>query len=238
MALIPGLFKGLAIKAAQSCARCSPSGDRQGRSRTGAVQTVRPRCSTRTRRKIASCPRTRRDRLARGELHRLHACARESAPTGASTSRVTRSSPRPAGPAASLARSTPSTGSTSTTRCACTAASALRCARSRRCSGARSTSTPSREIADLLHDKTRSAEWMETVPDFEATSPAPKPRSCRRCRLREHRALAGRPARGSRSQRRCRTPNVVVRHHRRDDGGVGSFASSPPRMWSTPRCGS
>ena len=36
-------------------------------------------------------------------------------------------------------------------------------------------------IADLLHDKTRLGEWMETVPGLRAaTRPAPRPRS-RRC---------------------------------------------------------
>ena len=72
---------------------------------------------------------------------------------------------RLAAKAASRARSTSSTASTSTTRSACTAASASRCARSTRCSGAPSTSTPSRSIADLLHDKERLGEWMETVPE-------------------------------------------------------------------------
>ena len=60
-----------------------------------------------------------------------------------------------------------STASTSTTRSACTAGSASRCARSTRCSGAPSTSTPSRSIAELLHDKEKLGEWMETVPEPE-----------------------------------------------------------------------
>ena len=112
-------------------------------------------------------PRPWRHRAQGGELHRLHAVRAVSAPTGASTSRATRRSARRAVKAAATARSACSTASTSTTRSACTAASASRCARSTRCSGAPSTSTPSRNIAKLLHDKEKLGEWMDTVPEPE-----------------------------------------------------------------------
>src|SRR3954468_51546 len=66
-------------------------------------------------------------------------CAPEVVPTGASTSKGTRSSLRHAAPVVLHERSTRSIVSTSTTRCACIAASVSRCARSTRCSGARNT---------------------------------------------------------------------------------------------------
>ena len=121
-------------------------------------------------------PRPRRHRPPRGELHRRACSAPASAPTGASTSRRHKTRRRRAVRAASPVRATRSTASTSTTRCACTAASASRSARSRRCSGAPSTSTPSPHIADLLHDKDRLGEWMETVPDFEPYEAGSEPK--------------------------------------------------------------
>ena len=56
-----------------------------------------------------------------------------------------------------------STGSRSTTRCACTAASASRSARSTRCSGAPSSSTRSTSIDLMTHEKERLEEWTYTV---------------------------------------------------------------------------
>ena len=110
-------------------------------------------------------PLPRRHRPPRGQLHGVHA-VRPQLPRLVHLHRGSQdSSPRRAVPAARRARSTTSTASTSTTRCACTAASASRCARSTRCSGAPSTSTASRSIADLLHDKAKLGEWMETVPE-------------------------------------------------------------------------
>ena len=60
-----------------------------------------------------------------------------------------------------------STASTSTSRSACTAASASRSARSRRCSGAPSTSSPRSRSPTCSTTRTASAHWMQTVPDFE-----------------------------------------------------------------------
>ena len=92
-------------------------------------------------------------------------CAPASAPTGASTSRGTRSSSLRPSRAAGRARARCSTASTSTSGCACTAASASRSAPSMPCSGRRSTSTPARTLAGLLHDKERLAQWLGTVPE-------------------------------------------------------------------------
>ena len=64
---------------------------------------MKPRspCSTRTRRKIRRTRARGVIALQGGELHRLHALRARSAPTGASTSRATRSSARPGAKAAS-----------------------------------------------------------------------------------------------------------------------------------------
>ncbi|GIT46621.1 MAG: hypothetical protein Ct9H300mP12_12060 [Acidimicrobiales bacterium] len=43
----------------------------------------------------------------------------------------------------------------------------VRSARSRHCSGRRSSSISQPRIADLLHDKSKLGQWMETVPDFQ-----------------------------------------------------------------------
>ena len=71
----------------------------------------------------------------------------------------------PAKPGGGRAAGRCSTASTSTSPSACTAASASRCAPSTPSSGRRSTSTPERPIADLLHPKGRLSEWLETVPE-------------------------------------------------------------------------
>ena len=126
---------------------------------------ARSPCSTRTRR--------RRRRRARGVIAlneenctACMLCAR-SAPTGASTSRATSTSPRPVVTVASRARTTSSTASTSTSRSACTAASASRCARSRPCSGAPSTSTPSPASPSCCTTRSGWASGWRPCPDFE-----------------------------------------------------------------------
>ena len=110
-------------------------------------------------------PGPRRHRPAGGELHGLHAVRPllprlvhlHRGPQGEGAAPPARRQARDG-----VARST---ASTSTTRCACTAASASRSAPSTPCSGARSTSTREPKIADLLHDKDKLGEWMETVPE-------------------------------------------------------------------------
>ena len=86
-----------------------------------------------------------------------------SARTGASTSSPTRRrcSPRPG---VGHGRSTCSTASRSTSVCACTAGSASRSARSTRCSGRRPSTTPTRGLAELLHEQDRLGGWLDSVP--------------------------------------------------------------------------
>ena len=124
------------------------------------------RCSTRTRRRrrrpgpAASSPSTRRTAPSA-------CCAPAAAPTGASTSRATRTRRRPAARAASPAqrqRARP-------LRHRLRALHVLRHLR-RGVPVRRPVLEPEYEyseprIADLLHDKDRLGEWMETVPDFE-----------------------------------------------------------------------
>ena len=75
------------------------------------------------------------------------------------------------------------TGSPSTSRCACTAGSASRSARSTRCTGPRSSSTPSSTSATCCTSKDRLGEWMSTVP------PPPAPDAARRRAQGGRRAL-------------------------------------------------
>jgi hypothetical protein len=105
-------------------------------------------------------PRTRGRHRADGrELHRLHA-VQPRVPRLVHLHRL----PQGDGAAGQGGRDAPvpatsSTGSRSTSRCACTAASASRCAPSTRCGGRRSSSTPSTTWAALLHEMDKLREW-------------------------------------------------------------------------------
>jgi NADH-quinone oxidoreductase subunit H len=78
-------------------------------------------------------------------------------------------------------------------------------------------------IADLLHDKSRLGEWMETVPDFEPSRPGP--RSSQEGAAMSAVLLAAR--RRGRPERR-------LRHHRRHHDVRRRSGSSPPTS-CTPR---
>ena len=93
-AQVPGLVKGLGV----TLRRDGPDG--QARRASAAV----PHRAVPAREGGPADPRPRRHRPARGQLHGLHAVRPLRAPTGASTSRATRSWPRRAAPAASRAQ--------------------------------------------------------------------------------------------------------------------------------------
>ena len=112
-------------------------------------------------------PRPRCDRAQGRELHGLHA-VRAPVPRLVHLHRGPQgAAPAPPRGRQARAASACSTASTSTTRSACTAASAWRCARSTRCSGARSSSTPSRGSRTCCTTRTSSASGWTTVPEPE-----------------------------------------------------------------------
>ena len=130
--------------------------------RTMTRRSVTAAVPRRAARPAAAQPR--RHRAARGELHGLHA-VRPRVPRLVHLHRLAQGDDPGADRAAASGSATCSTGSPSTSRCACTAASASRSARSTRCSGRRSSSTPSYDIRDLTHEQGPArASGCATVP--------------------------------------------------------------------------
>ena len=164
MKQIPGMFKGLGVTAKTMLRTLFPDGLRKPIPQpTKGAHTVQY-----PHEKETPAPRARGVIALHTENCTLLACcAPENAPTGASTLKGTKPWPRLAGKAASLASATFWIALTLTTPFACIAASAWRSARLTRSSGPRRFEYSEPRIADLLHDKERLSDWMETVPEFE-----------------------------------------------------------------------
>ncbi len=159
----PGLFTGLRVTFGELMKTMFPKGPASSGSSRRPRSAPSP-CSTRTSETPAPAPVA--SSPSRRRTARSACCARAAAPTGASTSRATR--PRPAPPAGGKARTV---SAPRPVRHRLRALHVLRHLR-RGLPVRRPVLEPrvrvlEPKLADLLHDKERLGEWMETVPDFE-----------------------------------------------------------------------
>ena len=157
------LVKGLGVTFGEAMKTMFPDGLRKPCPRR---RRARPRSQYPHEKEDAGAPGPRRHRPPRGELHRRACCAPASAPTGASTSRATR-------PGAAPPRGRQAPPVNALDRFDIDYSLCMYCGICVEvCPFDALFWSPEYEyseprIADLLHDKTRLGEWMETVPDFE-----------------------------------------------------------------------
>ena len=152
---VPGLVKGLGVTFKTLAHTVKPK--KHGwRRQHGAVPA---------REGGAADPRPRRHRPARGQLHRRACCAPAAAPTGASTSRATRqlAPPRRAGGAPRKVNNLDRFDIDYALCMYCGICVEVCPFDALFWSPEYEYSEP--QIADLLHDKTKLGEWMETVPE-------------------------------------------------------------------------
>ena len=160
----------------------------------------------------------RGDRAHRGELHRLHAL-RARVPRLVHLHRLPQGEVAPKEGGRARAPATCSTGSRSTSPSACTAASASRCARSTRSSGARSSSTPSTTSQKLTHEKDTLRTWAYSVPAPDPLEEgAVEPKEIESARKARDAVTAKAAAAAEQARRRPRPP---LRWPRRRNRGPG-----------------